>query len=73
MADFQVPVTIGDVEIRPGDVIFAEFDGVLVIPGEDAESVLLDAEAVVQGEELVRADMRAGLSPSEGLAKHGYI
>ena len=32
MAATQVPVTIGDVEIHPGDVIHADFDGILVIP-----------------------------------------
>lgn len=73
MAASQVPVTIGDVEIHPGDVIFAEFDGILVIPAAEAESVLFAAEAVVKGEALVRADMRDGLSPAEGLAKFGYI
>ena len=37
MAATQVPVTIGDVEIDPGDVIHADFDGILVIPGAEAE------------------------------------
>ena len=73
MAASQVPVQIGGVEIRPGDVVFAEFDGILVIPGVDAEAVLLDAESVVTGEERVRNDMRVGISPADGLAKHGYI
>lgn len=73
MAATQVPVTIGEVQIRPGDVIHADFDGVLVIPAGEAEQVLADSEAVMAGEDLVRADMRRGLSPSEGLEKHGYI
>jgi 4-hydroxy-4-methyl-2-oxoglutarate aldolase len=73
MAASQVPVTIGDITIHPGDVVFAEFDGVLVIPRVEAESVLLAAEAVVKGEEQVRADLRSGMSPADGLAKHGYI
>ncbi len=73
MAASQVPVTIGDIEIHPGDLIFAEFDGVLVIPRAEAETVLLAAEAVVKGEEQVRNDLRGGMSPADGLAKHGYI
>jgi regulator of RNase E activity RraA len=73
MSKSQVPVTIGDVEIHPGDVIFGEFDGVLVIPREEVEAVLLAAEAVVAGEERVRVDLRGGMSPADGLAKHGYI
>lgn len=73
MVASQVPVTIGEIEINPGDVIMAEFDGILVIPGGDAEEVLAAAEAVVAGEERVRADMREGISPADGLAEHGYI
>jgi len=73
MAATQVPVTIGDIEIHPGDVIHADFDGILVVPGAEAEQVLLDSETVMAGEDLVRADMREGLSPAEGLEKHGYI
>ena len=73
MAATQVPVTIGDVEIHPGDVIHADFDGILVIPAGDAERVLLDSETVMAGENLVREDMRRGLSPAEGLELHGYI
>ena len=34
VVDFAVPIEIGDVRIRPGDVLFADRDGVLVIPRE---------------------------------------
>ncbi len=73
MTETQVPVTIGEVQVSPGDVIHADFDGIVVVPAADAEAVLLAAEAVVEGEELVRADMRDGLSPADGLERHGYI
>jgi regulator of RNase E activity RraA len=73
MAASNVPVRIGQVEVHPGDLVFAEFDGILVIPRAEAESVLAAAEAVVTGEQRVRADMRSGASPADGLAKHGYI
>ena len=73
MVASQVPVTIGDVTVHPGDVILAEFDGILVIPGDNAERVLLRAEEIVGAEELVRADMREGESPLTGLERHGYI
>lgn len=73
MSDTQIPVTIGDVTIRPGDVIHAEFDGILVIPADEAVDVLLAAEAVVKGEALVRDAMREGMSPANGLERFGYI
>ena len=59
--------------MHPGDVVIAEFDGVLVVPEADAERVLVKAEEIVSAETRVRADMRAGVSPLEGLQKHGHI
>jgi regulator of RNase E activity RraA len=73
MVAAQEPVTIGDITVEPGDVVIGEFDGVLVVPKADAERVLVKAEEIVSAEEHVRADMRAGVSPLEGLRKHGHI
>ena len=73
MVASQVPVTIGDVTIHPGDVVLAEFDGILVIPAADAERVLIHAEEIVGAEELVREEMQAGESPMASLERHGYI
>ena len=73
MVASQVPVTIGDVTVVPGDVIVADRDGVLAIAGDEAERVLERAESIDGSEDLVRADMRAGASPWEGLERHGHI
>ncbi len=73
MVASQIPVTIGDVTIHPGDVIIGEFDGVLVVPGADAETVLLRAEEIVAAEKLVRSEMQAGESPLSSLDRHGHI
>jgi regulator of RNase E activity RraA len=34
VVDFRCPVRIGSVDIRPGDAIFGDMDGVVVIPRE---------------------------------------
>ena len=73
MAASQVPVTIGDVTVEPGDMIVGDRDGVLVVAGSESERVLARAESIVGSEELVRADMRAGATPWEGLERHGHI
>lgn len=73
MESCQQPVEIGGATVHPGDVVIAEFDGVLVVPRADAERVLAKAEEIVSAEHQVRADMRAGVSPVEGLAKYGHI
>lgn len=69
----QVPVTIGDVRIHPGDIVLAEFEAILVIPRKDAERVLLKAEEIVAAEGKVRAEAASGIPPSESLDRHGHI
>jgi 4-hydroxy-4-methyl-2-oxoglutarate aldolase len=73
MISSQQPVEIGGVTIEPGDIVFGEFDGVLVIPGADAVRVLEVAEGIASSEAQVRADMQAGTSPRLGLERHGHI
>jgi len=73
MVSVQQPVKIGSVTIHPNDVIFAEFDGILVISGATAEEVLIKAEEIASAEMLVRKDMRDGMPPMAGLERHGYI
>jgi len=73
MVAYQQPVTIGDVTVRPGDLVIADFDGVLIVPSADILAVLERAEEIVAIEHDVRNDMRLGLGPLEGLAKHGHI
>ena len=73
MTKTQQPVTIGDVVIHPGDVIIGEFDGILVVPKEQAEQVLLRAEEIIASEEQVRREVAAGGTPMESFDKHGHI
>lgn len=73
MAASQVPVTIGDVIVEPGDLIVAGRDGVLAVPGAEKERVLEQAESIDGSEAQVRQDMRDGASPWEGLERHGHI
>ena len=38
--DYQVPVRIGNVTVRPGDLLLGERHGILVIPAALADEVL---------------------------------
>jgi regulator of RNase E activity RraA len=69
----QVPVTIGGVQIHPGDIVLAEFEAILVIPRKDAERVLLKAEEIVAAEGKVRDEAASGIPPSDSLDRHGHI
>ena len=61
------------VTVRPGDFILADFDGAIVVPAELVEQVLERAEALTEKEVKIRADLDAGLSLPEVLAKYGHV
>ena len=68
----QVPVTIGDVRVCPGDLMRGDADGVVVIPREYDDRVLASAEEIQQAEDAIRKSVREGMSLREARAKHRY-
>jgi regulator of RNase E activity RraA len=58
--EYDCPVVCGGVLVRPGDVIFAEIDGIGVIPHEIAEETVERAFAKAATEDRCRDDLRAG-------------
>jgi regulator of RNase E activity RraA len=59
---FDVPVRCGGVLVKPGDIVFAEMDGVVVIPGEVADEVIARALETAQQEDHMRAALREGMT-----------
>lgn len=73
MTGFQVPITVGGVSIKPGDVIMADIDGALVIPRKRAVPVLKRAEQIEQNEGEIKEWVDAGLSTQEIHDRGGYF
>lgn len=73
MVGWQMPISIGGVLIRPGDVIFGDVDGVLVIPRELAVEVLEKAEAIRDNEVGIKQMIREGTAPTEVVKNGGYF
>lgn len=69
----DVPVVIGETRCTPGDLIFGDRDGVVVIPAAVAEETLAAAKAKITGESQVRQELAAGKSVQEVFAKYGIL
>jgi 4-hydroxy-4-methyl-2-oxoglutarate aldolase len=61
----QCPVRMGGVVVRPGDIVFADLDGICIIPLERAAEVLTEALGKARQENKVRDSLRRGVKLSE--------
>lgn len=70
---YQVTLQIGDVTIKPGDVVLGDIDGVLIVPREIAYDVLIRAEEIIENEKKIFNWVNAGESVKEITEKGGYF
>ena len=73
VVDFRVPIEIGGVLVRPGDILFGDIDGVCVIPAEAAEDVFANSLEKARGEKLVKKAIEGGSSAVEAFQKFGIM
>lgn len=75
LLDYQVPVLISGeltvaVQVNPGDFIFGDYDGVIVIPRELTLAVLEECERVKGIEDLARVEFARGEDPVAVFERH---
>ena len=68
---WQQPIKIGKTEVAPGDLVFADSDGIVVVPRAIAEEVLFRAEERNRCERSWREIIASGLSPPEVVRRGG--
>lgn len=74
VVDWRVPLEFANgVRVEPGDVIFADLDGVLVVPAAAVEEAFTRAVEKVRGEQLVREAIAGGMSTVDAFAKFGIM
>jgi regulator of RNase E activity RraA len=73
VVDFRIPIEIGGVRVRPGDILFGDIDGVLLVPAEVETEVFTRALEKARGEKLVRKAIEEGCSAVEAFRKYGIM
>lgn len=70
--DFDCIIRLGDVQVRPDDVLVGDINGVVVIPPERIDEVLTEAEKLMKKEESMKKDILSGLDILEVDKKYNY-
>jgi regulator of RNase E activity RraA len=71
--EYQVPIKIGLTVIHPGDFVFGDVDGVVIVPAALTVEVLEAAESVFQREKGMREELRRGVRVQDAYQKYGSI
>lgn len=72
VAEINGPVTVAGLKVRPGDLVFGDDSGALIVPWEHAEKVFTIASEIEEKEETIRQALRRGVSLREARAQMGY-
>jgi regulator of RNase E activity RraA len=70
---FDLPVRCGDVLVHPGDLIFADYDGIVVIPQAIIQQVLKLAQEKMEKENHTRQELLNGKTLREVYDKYGVL
>jgi len=71
--DLDVPVEIDGVVFAPGDLVFADEDGVVVVPRGAEDAVIRRAWEKANAEDRVRAAIDAGMKATDAFATFGVL
>ncbi|QQZ59642.1 hypothetical protein JI735_23935 [Paenibacillus sonchi] len=71
--DYDIPVLCGGVLVHPGDVIFGDRDGVVVIPGAITGEVFALATDKATRENHTRDELLAGFTLRQVYDKYGVL
>lgn len=71
--DYRTPIEIEGVRICPGDVVYGDRDGVLIVPKAVVNEAFRGAIEKARGEQLVKKALENGMSTVEAFEKFGIM
>lgn len=73
VVEFRCAVEVGDVLIEPGDLVFGDIDGVLIVPAALVEPVVTAALDKARAEKQVRREIENGMSATDAFNQYGIL
>lgn len=74
VVDFRCPLEFSNgVRVNPGDLVFGDIDGVVIIPREHEVEVVEKALEKARGESMVARSIRDGMSTREAFDTYGIM
>ena len=70
---YNVPIACGGVKVNPGDIVFGDYDGVVVIPKKVENKVIEAALEKVSGENRTRDELLKGSTLKAVYDKYGIL
>jgi regulator of RNase E activity RraA len=69
----QVPVSLGDARVEPGDVVVGDADGVVVLPNGRLDELLEVSREIAASEDRIRREIEGGSRLDEARRRHRYF
>jgi 4-hydroxy-4-methyl-2-oxoglutarate aldolase len=73
VADIDVPIACAGVHVEPGDLVFGDVDGVVVVPRKVEDQVLARAFEKVSGENATRDELLRGAKLKDVFDRYGVL
>lgn len=70
---YDVQIDCDGVAVNSGDIVFGDYDGVVVIPASVVETVIEKAEVKIRGEQIVGEEFKKGRKVAEVFAEYGIL
>jgi regulator of RNase E activity RraA len=63
--NFNCPIRVGDIQVKPGDLVIADASAVVFITAQQADKVITIAERIAAREALMTRDIHQGITASQ--------
>jgi regulator of RNase E activity RraA len=71
--DYRVPIEIEGIKVNPGDIVYGDRDGIVIVPKEIEEAAFMGAIEKARGEQLVKKALEEGMSTVDAFKKFGIM